>query len=135
MGVGQTLRGRTLGIHGYGRIGRTVAGCGAAFGMRVLVWAREASRQRAAGDGYATAPTQRAFYEACDVVSLHMRLVNETRGVVTKPDLLSMKPTAILVNTSRAGLIEPSALVDALRSGRPGMAAVDVFEEEPLRDP
>jgi D-3-phosphoglycerate dehydrogenase len=134
MGVGQTLRGRTLGIHGYGRIGRTVAGYGRAFGMNVLVWAREASRPSAAADGYATAASQRAFYETCDVASLHMRLVNDTRGIVKKADLLCMKPTAILVNTSRAGLIEPSALVEALRAGRPGMAAVDVFEEEPLRD-
>ena len=134
MGIGQTLRGRTFGIHGYGRIGRTVAGYGQAFGMNVLVWARETSRQRAALDGYATAESQRAFYETSDVVSLHMRLVNEIRGVVKKADLLSMKPTAILVNTSRAGLIEPSGLVDALGAGRPGFAAVDVHEEEPLRN-
>jgi D-3-phosphoglycerate dehydrogenase len=134
MGIGQTLRGRTLGIHGYGRIGRTVAAYGNAFGMNVLIWAREASCQQAQADGYATAPNQRAFYETCDVVSLHMRLVPATRDIVKKADLLSMKPTAILVNTSRAGLIEPSALVEALRAGRPGMAAVDVFEEEPLRD-
>jgi D-3-phosphoglycerate dehydrogenase len=126
MGIGQTLRGRTFGIHGYGRIGRTVAEYGQAFGMNVLVWARETSRQRAAADGYATAESQRAFYETSDVVSLHMRLVNETRGVVKKADLLSMKPTAILVNTSRAGLIAPLALVDALGVGRPGFAAVDV---------
>jgi len=135
MGIGQTLRGRTLGIHGYGRIGRTVAGYGDAFGMNILIWAREASRQQARADGYATADGQRAFYEASDVVSLHMRLVPATRAIVTAADLKSMKPTAMLVNTSRAGLIEPSALVDALRSGRPGMAAVDVYEEEPLRDP
>jgi len=135
MGIGQTLRGRTLGIHGYGRIGRTVAGYGKAFGMNVLVWAREAARARARADGYATAESQRALYETSDVVSLHMRLVNETRGIVKKEDLQRMKPTAILVNTSRAGLIEPSALVDALRAGRPGAAAVDVFEEEPIRDP
>jgi D-3-phosphoglycerate dehydrogenase / 2-oxoglutarate reductase len=135
MGIGQTLRGRTLGIHGYGRIGRTVAGYGKAFGMDVLVWAREASRRQARADGYATAESQQAFYERCDVVSLHMRLVDDTRGVVTKTDLLCMKPTAILVNTSRAGLIEPDALVEALRQGRPGFAAVDVYEEEPLRDP
>jgi D-3-phosphoglycerate dehydrogenase len=134
MGIGQTLRERTLGIHGYGRIGQTVAGYGQAFGMNVLVWARETSRQRAAADGYATAESQRAFYETSDIVSLHMRLVSETRGVVKKADLLSMKPTAILVNTSRAGLIEPSALVDALGAGRPRFAAVDVYEEEPLRD-
>ena len=134
MGIGQTLRGRTLGIHGYGRIGRTVAGYGKAFGMNILIWAREASRHQARADGYATADSQRAFYQACDVVSLHMRLVPDTRAIVTAGDLKSMKPTALLVNTSRARLIEPSALVDALRSGRPGMAAVDVYEEEPLRD-
>jgi D-3-phosphoglycerate dehydrogenase len=134
MGIGQTLRGRTLGIHGYGRIGRTVAGYGKAFGMHVLIWAREASREQARADGYATAESQAAFYEACDVVSLHMRLVDATRGVVRAADLQRMKPTAILVNTSRAGLVEPSALVNALAAGRPGMAAVDVYEEEPLRD-
>jgi D-3-phosphoglycerate dehydrogenase len=133
-GIGQTLRGRTLGIHGYGRIGRTVAGYGKAFGMNVLVWARDATRAQARADGYATAESQRALYEKSDVVSLHMRLVKETRGIVTRADLQSMKPTAILVNTSRAGLIEPSALVDSLRAGRPGAAAVDVFEQEPLRD-
>ncbi len=135
IGVGDTLRGRTLGIHGYGRIGSTVAGYGKAFGMNVLVWAREASRQRARVDGYAVAPSKAAFYEQCDVVSLHLRLVKETRGIVTAADLARMKPTALLVNTSRAPLIEPDALVHALRAGRPGMAAVDVYEEEPLRDP
>jgi D-3-phosphoglycerate dehydrogenase len=135
IGVGHTLRGRTLGIHGYGRIGSTVAGYGRAFGMNVLVWAREASRQRAAADGHDVAPSQRAFYETCDVASLHMRLVPETRGIVTAADLACMKPTALLVNTSRAPLVEPEALVRALKSGRPGMAAVDVYDDEPLRDP
>jgi len=134
-GVGNSLRGKTLGIYGYGRIGRTVAGYGKAFGMNVLVWAREASRERARGDGYATAPSKRAFFESCDVLSLHMRLVAETRGIVTRDDLSCMKPTALLVNTSRAPLIEAGALVDALRAGWPGMAAVDVYEDEPLRDP
>ena len=134
-GVGNSLRGKTLGIYGYGRIGRTVAGYGKAFGMNVLVWAREASRERARDDGYATAPDKRAFFESCDVLSLHMRLVAETRGIVTRDDLSCMKPTALLVNTSRAPLIEAGALVDALRAGRPGMAAVDVYEDEPLRDP
>ena len=134
IGVGNTLRGRTLGIHGYGRIGSVVAGYGNAFGMKVLVWAREASRQRAQADGYAVASSLVAFYEECDVVSLHMRLVAETRGIATLADLSRMKPTALLVNTSRAQLIEPEALVRALRAGRPGMAAVDVYEEEPLRD-
>jgi D-3-phosphoglycerate dehydrogenase / 2-oxoglutarate reductase len=134
-GVGSTLRGRTLGIHGYGRIGRTVADYGRAFGMKVLVWASEASRQRAASDGFVVADNQRAFYAACDVVTLHMRLVPATRAVVTYQDLGCMQPTALLVNTSRAGLIAPNALLEALRAGRPGMAAVDVYEHEPLRDP
>src|SRR5947208_8441131 len=134
IGVGNSLRGKTLGIYGYGRIGATVAGYGKAFGMNVLVWAREASLQRACSDGYAVAPSKRAFFESCDVISLHMRLVKETRGIVTRNDLSCMKPTALLVNTSRAPLIEAGALVDALRAGRPGMAAVDVYEEEPVRD-
>ncbi len=133
-GVGRTLRGRTLGIHGYGRIGKEVASYGRAFGMKVLVWAREATRERARAEGWETAASQRDFYAACDVVSLHMRLVDATRGVVLPEDLAAMKPDALLVNTSRAPLIAPGALVAALRAGRPGMAAVDVFESEPLRD-
>jgi len=135
IGVGHTLRGKTLGIYGYGRIGAVVAGYGRAFGMKVLVWAREASRARAQADGHALASGKEAFFAECDVISLHMRLVAATRGIVTAADLARMKPTALLVNTSRAPLIEPGALVNALRKGRPGMAAVDVFEEEPLRDP
>jgi D-3-phosphoglycerate dehydrogenase / 2-oxoglutarate reductase len=134
MGVGDTLRGKTLGIHGYGRIGRVVAGYGRAFGMNVLVWGREASLAQAGADGHVVAGNKQAFFEACDVLSLHMRLVEATKGIVTAADLERMKPTALLVNTSRAGLIEPGALVTALRAGRPGMAAVDVYEEEPLRD-
>ena len=134
IGVGDGLRGKTLGIYGYGRIGSTVAGYGRAFGMDVLVWAREASLQRARSDGHGIAESKQAFFESCDVISLHMRLVKETRGIVTGTDLARMKPTALLVNTSRAPLIEPGALVDALRAGRPGMAAVDVYEEEPVRD-
>ena len=106
IGVGNSLRGKTLGIYGYGRIGATVAGYGKAFGMNVLVWAREASLQRARSDGYAVAESKRAFFESCDVISLHMRLVKETRGIVTRNDLSCMKPTALLVNTSRAPLIE-----------------------------
>ena len=133
-GVGTTLRGKTLGVHGYGRIGRVVAGYGREFGMPVLVWGSEASRQRAAADGCAVAGTQRELYAESDVVSLHLRLVPATRGVVTTQDLAAMKPTALLVNTSRAGLIETGALVRALESGRPGMAALDVFDEEPLVD-
>ena len=135
VGVGHSLRGKTLGIYGYGRIGATVAAYGKAFGMNVVVWGREVSRQRARADGYMVAPSKRAFFESCDVLSLHMRLVDATRSIVTGSDLSSMKPTALLVNTSRAPLIEPGALVEALRAGRPGMAAVDVFEEEPMRDP
>ncbi len=133
-GVGTTLRGKTLGIYGYGRIGSTVAGYGKAFGMNILVWAREESLIRARSDGYRIADNKRHFFESCDVLSLHMRLVPLTRGIVTAADLGYMKPTALLVNSSRAGLIEAGALVDALRNGKPGMAAVDVFEEEPLRD-
>ena len=135
IGVGQTLRGKTLGIYGYGRIGAVVAGYGKAFGMNVLVWAREPAMAKARADGYATAASKAEFFEQCDVLSLHMRLVPATRGIVTSDDLARMKPTAILVNTSRAPLIAPNALVNALRAGRPGMAAVDVYEKEPLRDP
>jgi D-3-phosphoglycerate dehydrogenase len=134
MGVGTTVRGKTLGIFGYGRIGAVVAGYGRAFGMRVLVWAREASRERAVADGHEAAASKAAFFEDCDVLSLHMRLVPATRGIVTAADLARMKPSALLVNTSRAPLIEPGALAVALRAGRPGVAAVDVYDEEPLRD-
>jgi D-3-phosphoglycerate dehydrogenase len=135
MGVGHTLRGRTLGIHGYGRIGSTVAGYGRAFGMRVLIWSREASRAQAVADGYDVASARETFYESADIVSLHMRLVAATRGIVTAADLARMKLDSLLVNTSRAPVIEPGALVQALQAGRPGRAAVDVFDEEPLRDP
>ncbi len=133
-GVGHSLRGKTLGIYGYGRIGAVVAGYGKAFGMKVLVWAREQAMAQARADGYETAASKAAFFEQCDVLSLHMRLVDATRGIVTAADLARMKPSALLVNTSRAPLIEPNALVNALRAGRPGMAAVDVYEKEPLRD-
>jgi D-3-phosphoglycerate dehydrogenase / 2-oxoglutarate reductase len=135
MGVGSTVRGKTLGIHGYGRIGRAVAGFGRAFDMKVLVWARPEARERAAADGYEAAASREQFYGSCDIVSLHMRLVDATRHSVTAADLARMKPTALLVNTSRAALIEPGALVAALQAGRPGMAAVDVYDQEPLRDP
>jgi D-3-phosphoglycerate dehydrogenase len=134
IGVGTTLRGKTLGIYGYGRIGSVVAGYGKAFGMNVLAWARPQSLAQARADGHAVAPSKEAFFETCDVITLHMRLVEATRHIVSAADLARMKPTALLVNTSRAPLIEPGALVNALRAGRPGMAAVDVFEEEPLRD-
>jgi len=133
-GVGDSLRGKTLGIYGYGRIGSVVAGYGRAFGMRVMVWARQDSLTRARGDGHAVAASKEAFFAECDVLSLHMRLVPATRGIVTAGDLARMKPTALLVNTSRAPLIEPGALVAALKAGRPGMGAVDVYDEEPVLD-
>lgn len=133
-GIGNTLRGRTLGIFGYGRIGRAVADYGNAFAMNVLIWASEGSRARAGADGFEVAESKQAFFEDCDVITLHMRLYDPTRGIVTAADLARMKPTALLVNTSRAPLIESGALVDALRAGRPGMAAVDVYEDEPMRD-
>src|SRR5216684_815476 len=132
VGIGHTVRDKTLGIFGYGRIGAVVAGYGKAFGMNVVVWAREATRARAKADGYAVARSKEAFFEECDVISLHMRLVDATRGIVTAADLARMKPTALIVNTSRAPLIEPGALVAALKVGRPGMAAVDVYEHEPV---
>src|SRR5262245_27915563 len=103
--------------------------------MRVRIWARDASRHRALADGFDVAASREAFYSSGDVITLHMRLVPETRGIVTDADLARMKPTSLLVNTSRAGLIEPGALVRGLEAGRPGAAAVDVFEEEPVRDP
>jgi len=134
IGVGSTLRNKTLGIFGYGRIGAAVASYGRAFGMNVVVWARPQSLVRAKAEGHLVAPSKMAFFERCDVLSLHMRLVDATRGIVTGEDLKWMKPTALIVNTSRAPLIEPGALVEALRAGRPGMAAVDVYEEEPMRD-
>lgn len=133
-GVGRTLMGKTLGLHGFGRIARRVARYAQAFDVRVLVWAREASREQARAEGFETAASQADFYAQSDIVSLHMRLVDATRGIVTRADLDAMKPDALIVNTSRAGLIEPGALVAALEAGRPGMAAVDVFDEEPIRD-
>jgi len=131
-GMGLTLREKTLGIFGYGRIGYAVAGYGRVFGMSVQVWASEASRSRAQADGYVVSRSKEAFFKECDVISLHLRLVDTTRGTVTSEDLARMKATAILVNTSRAGLIEAGALERALRAGRPGMAAVDVYEQEPV---
>jgi D-3-phosphoglycerate dehydrogenase len=134
LGVGHSVRGKTLGIYGWGRIGSVVAGYGKTFGMNVLVWAREKSRERARAEGWAAAPSKEAFFEQCDVISLHMRLVEATRHIVKAADLARMKPDALLVNTSRAPLIEPGALVAALKAGRPGFAAVDVYEDEPMRD-
>jgi D-3-phosphoglycerate dehydrogenase len=130
--IGNTLRGKTLGIYGYGRIAREVTKVGDAMGLRILVWAREASRDKARADGYAVAPSKDAFFAESDVITLHMRLVEATRGIVTRADLARMKPSAILVNTSRAGLVEEGALVAALKAGRPGKAAVDVYEHEPV---
>ena len=131
-GLGNVLRGKTLGIWGYGRIGQLVAGYGRAFGMNVRIWGREASRAQALTDGYQAATTREEFFAQCDVISLHLRLNDETRGIVSLEDLSFMKPTSLLVNTSRAELIEPDALIAALNRGRPGMAAVDVFESEPI---
>lgn len=130
--IGTVARGKTLGIYGYGRIGGVVAGYGQAFGMQVLVWGRDTTLAKARAAGHAIAASKEAFFEQSDVVSLHMRLVEGTRGIVTAADLARMKPTALIVNTSRAGLIEPGALLAALRAGRPGLAAVDVFEDEPV---
>jgi len=132
-GVGTTLRGKVLGIYGYGRIGKAVAAYARAFGMEVLVWAREASRELARADGWAVAQSKAQLFETCDVVSLHMRLVEATRHIVTGEDLARMKPSAILVNTSRAGLVETGALLTALRAGRPALAALDVYDDEPVR--
>jgi len=132
VGVGNTLRDKTLGIYGYGRIGSVVAGYGRAFAMKVLVWGREESLSRARTDGYSTAPGRNDFFESCDILSLHMRLVRETTGIVTLSDLGRMKPTSLLVNTSRAPLIEQGALMKALKAGRPAMAAIDVYEKEPV---
>jgi D-3-phosphoglycerate dehydrogenase / 2-oxoglutarate reductase len=130
--IGVGLRGKTLGIFGYGKIGSVVAGYGKAFGMNVLAWGREGSLERARADGFAVAKSKDALFEESDVVSLHLRLIDATRGIVTAADLARMKPDALIVNTSRAGLIAPGALEAALKAGRPGMAAVDVFEEEPV---
>ncbi len=131
-GVGMVLRGKTLGIWSYGRIGQMVAGYGRAFGMRVIVWGSEESRARAASDGFDVAPSKAALFETADVLSLHLRLSERNAGCVTPDDLAAMKTTALLVNTSRAELIQPEALIAALNRGRPGMAAIDVFESEPI---
>ncbi len=130
--VGMVLRGKTLGIWGYGKIGQMVAGYGKAFGMQVQVWGSEDSRARAVADGHTAAASCESFFEVCDVLSLHLRLSDATRGIVRLDALSRMKPTALIVNTSRAELIEDNALVAALNRGRPGMAAVDVFESEPI---
>jgi D-3-phosphoglycerate dehydrogenase len=133
-GVGSSLRSKCFGVYGYGRIGKVVAGYARAFDMKVVVWASDESRERARADGLTVAESRESFFESCDVISLHMRLVAATRGIVGAADLARMKPAALIVNTSRAGLVEHGALVEALRSGRPGLAAVDVYEHEPLLD-
>ena len=135
IGVGKTLRGRTLGLYGYGKIARAVAGYAGAFGMRVVWWGSEAGRARAADAGETVADSRADFFARSDIVSLHVRLKPETRGRVTADDLAAMSPGALLVNTSRAGLIAPGALLTALTAGRPGMAAIDVFDTEPMTDP
>jgi len=130
--LGTTLKGRTLGIWGYGRIGQIVAGYGRAFGMRVIIWGRAPSRERAVLDGFEVTATREELFAQSDVLSLHLRLNEDTIGVVRLEDLSRMKPTAMLVNISRAELIEPDALLAALNRGRPGMAAIDVYESEPI---
>ncbi len=131
-GIGMVLRGKTLGIWGYGKIGQLVAGYGRAFGMRVQVWGSAASRERAVADGYLAAPSREALFAESDVLSLHLRLNDETFNIVRLEDLGLMKPTSLLVNTSRAELIQPDALIAGLNRGRPGFAAIDVFESEPI---
>jgi D-3-phosphoglycerate dehydrogenase len=134
-GVGKTLRGRCLGLYGYGRIARAVAQYAGAFGLEVVWWGSPEGRARAAADGRVLAPSREAFFAQSDIVSLHVRLKQETQGIITAQDLTQMHPGALLVNTSRAGLIEPGALLAALNAGRPGRAAIDVFDTEPLTDP
>lgn len=135
MGVGRTLRGRTLGAYGYGRIGRVVADYARAFGMDVVWWASDRGREEARAAGELVTESRATFFAQSDVVSLHLRLTPETRGIVTADDLALMSPRSVLVNTSRAGLIAPGALLEGLNAGRPGMAAIDVFDKEPLTDP
>ena len=130
--LGSVLRGKTLGIWGYGRVGQIVAGYGRAFGMDVRIWGREKSRAQALRDGFKVATTREEFFSQSDIVSLHLRLHEDARGTITLEDLSRMKATALLVNTARAELIEPDALIAALNRGRPGMAAIDVFETEPI---
>jgi D-3-phosphoglycerate dehydrogenase len=132
LGLGTGLRGRTLGIFSYGRLGSALAGYCKALGMNVLAWGSQATRAQAEADGFTAASSKDEFFSTCDVVSLHLRLVNATRGIVTAQDLACMKHTSIIINTSRAGLIQPGALVEALRAGRPGAAGIDVYEQEPV---
>lgn len=131
-GLGVALRGKTLGIWSYGRIGQIVAGYGRAFGMRVLIWGSDATRAKAAADGFEVAESRKALFQTSDVLSLHLKLSESTRSCITLEDLSLMKPTALLVNTSRSEIMEPEALLTGLNRGRPGMAAIDVFESEPI---
>lgn len=131
-GLGNTLHGKTLGIFGYGKIGKLIAGYGRAFGMKVIIWGRDSTLANARADGLDVATSKEEFFETSDVLSLLLKLSEETRGIVTRADLQRMKTSALLVNTSRAELIEPDALVLALNRGRPGLAAIDVFESEPI---
>lgn len=134
LGLGRVVRGRTLGIWGYGRIGTIVAGYGRAFGMNVMIWGSESSRSRAIADGLLAAQSQEEFFSQADVLSIHLRLVEATQGIVTEADLTRMKQDALFVNTSRAGIVEPNALESSMRAGRPGFAAIDVFDDEPICD-
>lgn len=134
-GVGRSLRGRTLGIYGAGRIGQLVAGYARAFGMQVIWWGSDARRAELAASGEVVPESRAAFFGGADVISLHLRLVPQTHGIITAADLAAMRADSVLVNTSRAGLIEAGALLPALNAGRPAMAAVDVFDTEPLIDP
>jgi D-3-phosphoglycerate dehydrogenase len=131
-GLGQVLRGQTLGIYGYGKIGQLLAGYGKAFGMNVIVWGRENSQAKAREDGVQVADSRDALFEQSDILSIHLRLNDDTRGIVTTAELMRMKPTALFVNTSRAELLEENALLNALHHNRPGMVAIDVFESEPI---
>ncbi|MDV7145611.1 D-2-hydroxyacid dehydrogenase family protein [Tropicimonas sp. TH_r6] len=135
MGVGKTLHGRRIGLYGYGRIARAVAGYARAFGMEIVWWGSEDGRARAAADGEIVAENRDTFFSSCDVISIHVRMKPATRGIITRSDLAGMRPDALFVNTSRGGLIEPGALLEALNAGRPGMVATDVFDTEPLDDP
>lgn len=132
--IGATVHGKTIGIWGYGKIGKMIAGYAKAFGAKVLVWGSDTSRQNAVNDGFSKAPTKEDFFREADVVSLHLRLNDATAGIVKESDLSLMKPSSVLINTSRAELIEKGALLKSLKKGRPGFAGLDVYEEEPVYD-
>ncbi|MBO9466505.1 D-2-hydroxyacid dehydrogenase family protein [Tropicibacter sp. R15_0] len=135
IGVGKTLRGRVLGLYGYGRIAKAVAEYARAFGMEVVWWSSDEGRARALAEGAKVAESREAFFAQSDIVSVHLRLNPETKGVITAKDFAAMGEGAVFVNTSRAGLIAPGALLDGLNAGRPATAAIDVFDTEPMRDP